>query len=314
MGAGRMVLGTWSNTEKHVIVMQGRVHPYEGVAYCHCTFYIWVLRELGVRLLVLTNAAGGLNPSFRVGQICLIKDHVDLAAFSGGNPLFGLRDLRLMDQRFVDMSAVYDVNYRQALKACALQEGLADDLVEGIFVMRAGPTFETPAEGRVLRHVFGADVVGMSTVYEAAVARAINLPVIALSLVTNPVTLQYKEDNNRRNSEAGKSGNKGGNNIENNERDKMGNAVANASLTKTSLNDTGNNESANMECEGRNGHLGRGENKLDGPIPNGFLSTTTADQQQKDEIIATEDVLAESKRATPKFVKLFTAFLGQLQI
>jgi purine-nucleoside phosphorylase len=173
---------------RDVVVMQGRFHPYEGHPYWRAAIYVWVLHQLGVQALVLTNASGGLNRSLHVGQLCLIKDHLDLPGCSGGTPLYGMSDARLFRERFVAMAGAYDRTLRRSLLAAARSLGFGDDVTEGVYAVRSGPNYETPAEGRMLLRM-GADVVGMSTVFEAAAARAVGLRVLGLSLVTNLVSL-----------------------------------------------------------------------------------------------------------------------------
>ena len=112
-----MVLGRFHG--KPVVVVQGRAHPYEGHRHWQSALYVWVLRELGVRVLVLTNAAGGLNPAYRVGQLVLVKDQLDLPTFAGMNALYGMRDVRLFEQRFVPMRAAYDLELRRLALTCA---------------------------------------------------------------------------------------------------------------------------------------------------------------------------------------------------
>lgn len=104
---------------KPVVLLQGRAHPYEGYRHWQSAFYVWVLRELGVRVLVLTSASGGLNPEYRVGQLVLVKDQIDLPSFAGLNAIYGLRDERLVEQRFVSMRGAYDLELRRLLLACA---------------------------------------------------------------------------------------------------------------------------------------------------------------------------------------------------
>lgn len=182
-----MVLGRLEGRD--AVVMQGRFHPYEGHSYWRAALYVWVLRQLGVKVLVLTNAAGGLNRSLKAGKLCLLKDHLDLPGCSGGTPLYGMNDARLYSERFVPMANAYDRALRRSLLAAARSLGFGDEVMEGVYAVRSGPNYETPAEGRMLIGM-GADVVGMSTVFEAAAARAVGLRVLALSLVTNMVSLE----------------------------------------------------------------------------------------------------------------------------
>jgi len=159
-------------------VMQGRVHQYEGYTAKQAAFPVRVLARMGVRALVLTNAAGGINAAYQQGALVVISDHINL---QGTNPLTGRNDPRL-GPRFPDMTEAYSRAYRRI----ALEEGrhLGLNLEEGVYAALAGPNYETPAEIRYLRAV-GADLVGMSTVPEVIAARHMGLSVLAISCVTN---------------------------------------------------------------------------------------------------------------------------------
>lgn len=174
--AGRLVLGNIGSTP--MVAMQGRFHFYEGYALEEATFYVRVLHALGVRALVLTNAAGGINTTFEQGALMLISDHLNLI---GANPLRGANDERF-GARFPDMSKVYDEEYR----SIAREEAAAMNfqLQEGVYAALSGPSYETPAEIRMLR-TLGADAVGMSTVPEAIVARHCGMRVLGISCITN---------------------------------------------------------------------------------------------------------------------------------
>jgi purine-nucleoside phosphorylase len=174
--AGRLVLGRVSGTP--VVVLQGRFHFYEGYALDEVTFPIRVLGLLGIKALILTNAAGGLNNSFSQGALMLISDHLNLM---GTNPLLGANDPRF-GTRFPDMSEVYDREFQEATIAEARDMKL--ELKRGIYAALTGPSYETPAEIRMLR-ALGADAVGMSTVPEAIVARHMNIKVLGISCITN---------------------------------------------------------------------------------------------------------------------------------
>ncbi|MDX6271689.1 MAG: purine-nucleoside phosphorylase [Acidobacteriota bacterium] len=174
--AGRLVVGRVAGTP--VIVQQGRFHFYEGYALDEVTFPVRVFGLLGVKSLVLTNAAGGLNNSFKQGALMLISDHLNLM---GTNPLLGANDARF-GARFPDMSEVYDREFQEAVICEAQAMGL--ELKRGIYAALTGPSYETPAEIRMLR-ALGADAVGMSTVPEAIVARHMNLKVLGISCITN---------------------------------------------------------------------------------------------------------------------------------
>jgi purine-nucleoside phosphorylase len=174
--AGRLVVGRVAGTP--VIVQQGRFHFYEGYALDEVTFPVRVFGLLGVKSLVLTNAAGGLNNSFKQGALMLISDHLNLM---GTNPLLGANDARF-GARFPDMSEVYDREFQEAV-ICEAQ-AMEIELKRGIYAALTGPSYETPAEIRMLR-ALGADAVGMSTVPEAIVARHMGLKVLGISCITN---------------------------------------------------------------------------------------------------------------------------------
>ena len=174
--SGRLVLGRVSGAE--VAVMQGRFHFYEGYALEDVTFPVRVLALCGVKSLVLTNAAGGLNNSLKQGSLMLISDHLNLI---GANPLRGPNDERF-GPRFPDMTEVYDRAYQEV--AIAEAHALEIELRRGVYAALSGPTYETPAEIRMLR-ALGADAVGMSTVPEAIVARHAGMKVLGISCITN---------------------------------------------------------------------------------------------------------------------------------
>lgn len=174
--AGRLVLGTINGCP--VVIMQGRVHLYEGYPASQVAFPMRVFARLGVRAAILTNAAGGINMDYGQGALVLIKDHINL---QGQNPLVGPEDQRL-GPRFIDMTEAYSRNYRRMAVEAAKK--LGSELPEGIYAGLPGPSYETPAEIRFLRAI-GADLVGMSTVPEVIVARQMGIKVLAISCVTN---------------------------------------------------------------------------------------------------------------------------------
>ncbi|HEX8285186.1 MAG TPA: purine-nucleoside phosphorylase [Pyrinomonadaceae bacterium] len=174
--AGRLVIGKVGGVA--VAAMQGRFHFYEGYTLEEVTFPVRVLGLLGAQSLVLTNAAGGLNNSYEQGALVLISDHLNLM---GTNPLLGRNDPRF-GPRFPDMTEVYDREYQDAAITEAREMGL--ELRRGIYAGLTGPSYETPAEIRMLR-LLGADAVGMSTVPEAIVARQMGLRVLGFSCITN---------------------------------------------------------------------------------------------------------------------------------
>jgi purine-nucleoside phosphorylase len=161
-----------------VVVMQGRVHLYEGYPASRVAFPIRVFARLGVRAAILTNAAGGINLDYGQGSLVVIKDHINL---QGQNPLVGPEDPRL-GLRFIDMTEAYSRSYRRLALAAAKRIGIA--VPEGVYAGLLGPSYETPAEIRFLRAI-GADLVGMSTVPEVIVARQMGIKVLAISCVTN---------------------------------------------------------------------------------------------------------------------------------
>jgi purine-nucleoside phosphorylase len=174
--AGRLVMGKVGG--EPVVAMQGRVHFYEGFTPAQVAFPTRVLCSLGIRALVVTNAAGGVNFDFRPGDLMMITDHLNL---SGYNPLVGHNDERL-GPRFPDMSAAYAPQLRKLLKETAAQRKIA--LKEGVYASVSGPSYETPAEIRMLR-TLGADAVGMSTVPEVIAASHMGVPVAGVSCITN---------------------------------------------------------------------------------------------------------------------------------
>ncbi len=162
----------------HVLVMQGRFHYYEGYGMQQVTFPIRVMKELGVKYLLLSNAAGGMNPDYKKGDLVLLTDHINEQP---ENPLRGLND-RAFGNRFVDMCCPYDEELNKKIAMTA--EKLSVLLRRGIYVAVAGPNLETRAEYRHLRSI-GADMVGMSTVPEVIVANHIGLPCAAVSVITD---------------------------------------------------------------------------------------------------------------------------------
>jgi purine-nucleoside phosphorylase len=181
--AGRLLLGTLENVP--VVLMQGRIHGYEGYSLPALTLPVRVMRMLGAQTLIVTNAAGGVNPAYAPGDFMLIRDHINFPGLSGLNPLMGPNDERL-GPRFPALARAYDAELR------ALARGVAAGhpeitLHEGIYAMVGGPSYETGAELRFLRTI-GADAVGMSTAPEVVVARHMAMRVLGLSLITNKAT------------------------------------------------------------------------------------------------------------------------------
>lgn len=189
--SGRLLIGTLEGTP--VIVMQGRVHLYEGYDIQEITFPVRVMKMLGAQVLIVTNAAGGVNPIYRPGDFMLIQDHINMPGLAGHNPLIGPNDARL-GTRFPPLAKAYD---RQLL---ALASNIADSIYgitlhQGVYTMVAGPSFETGAELRYLRAI-GTDAVGMSTVPEVIVARHMEMKVLGISLITNTATGSETEEIN----------------------------------------------------------------------------------------------------------------------
>lgn len=177
--AGRLVCGRLEG--RSVLVQQGRAHYYEGYSLSQTTLPVRVMQLLGIKLLIVTNAAGGLNPQFRPGELMLIRDHINLMGMAGQSPLRGPNDPRL-GVRFPEMSTAYDAGLAAAAVQVAREAGMT--LHQGVYVCLAGPSFESPADIRFLRLV-GADAVGMSTVPEVVVARHGGLRVLGVSGISN---------------------------------------------------------------------------------------------------------------------------------
>ncbi len=173
---GQLIYG--NHMGKRVILLAGRFHYYESHDMDVTAFPARVMVELGVKRFIITNACGSVNTSFKAGQLMLISDHIN---YSGANPLIG-ENLDEYGPRFPDMSYTYRKDLRDKLKEKASEEGI--DLVEGVYMMFSGPSFETPAEVRFAR-IAGADAVGMSSVPEAIIASHAGLEVIGISLLTN---------------------------------------------------------------------------------------------------------------------------------
>ena len=174
--AGQMVIGKAGDVP--VAVMQGRAHLYEGYSAQEVAFPIRVFGRMGIRAVILTNAAGGINLRYQQGALVLISDHINL---QGTNPLAGPNDDRF-GLRFPDMTHAYDRSYRAMAREEAGKLGMT--LHEGVYVALLGPSYETPAEIRYLRTI-GADLVGMSTAFEVIAARHMGIKVLAISCVTN---------------------------------------------------------------------------------------------------------------------------------
>lgn len=177
--SGNLVLGTLEGVP--VVTQQGRAHLYEGYTPQEVTFPVRVMHTMGVKTLILTNAAGGINTGFNAGDIMLINDHIYFVGLAGMSPLMGPNDASI-GERFVGMAQTYDRDLRTLAKRVSASSN--ETLQEGVYACISGPQFETPAEIRMLR-LWGADAVGMSTVHEVVVARHAGMRVLAFSSITN---------------------------------------------------------------------------------------------------------------------------------
>ena len=173
--SGKLIFGKLGN--KEIMAMQGRFHFYEGYSMKEVTFPVRVMRELGIKTLFVSNAAGGMNPDFIIGDLMIINDHIN---FFPEHPLRG-KNIPYGD-RFPDMSAAYDKSLIAMAKEIAAEKGIR--VVEGVYLGTQGPTFETPAEYRMF-HRMGGDAVGMSTVPEVIVARHCGIRVFGISVITD---------------------------------------------------------------------------------------------------------------------------------
>jgi purine-nucleoside phosphorylase len=173
---GKLIYGELSG--KKVIIMQGRFHLYEGYSLNDVTFPVRVMKELGIKKLLVSNASGAINLNFKKGEIMLIDDHINL---QGGSPL-AFKGVDKLGERFVDMSAPYDKKMNDALETIASEHNI--DLHKGVYASVVGPQLETRAEYRYLK-IIGADAVGMSTVPEVIVANHLAIPVAAVSVLTD---------------------------------------------------------------------------------------------------------------------------------
>lgn len=174
--SGKLIFGELGG--KNVVAMQGRFHFYEGYSMQQVTFPVRVMSALGVQTLFVSNAAGGVNPAFEIGDLMIINDHIN---FFPGNPLIG-KNIAELGPRFPDMSEPYSKSIIAKAKSIALSENIK--VQEGVYLGLSGPTFETPAEYRMVYRL-GADAVGMSTVPEVIVARHMSIPCFAVSIITD---------------------------------------------------------------------------------------------------------------------------------
>jgi purine-nucleoside phosphorylase len=185
---GRLVIGELEG--RQVLIMQGRAHHYEGYSPQRMCLPIRAMQLLGISILMVTNAAGGLNPAFKAGDLMLITDHINLIGMAGLNPLRGPNDPEL-GPRFVDMSQAYDLKLREM--ALRVAKDLGFPLHQGVYICLAGPSFETPADLKFLR-LIGVDAVGMSTVPEVTIARHAGMRVLGVSGISNVAVIEPQEE------------------------------------------------------------------------------------------------------------------------
>jgi purine-nucleoside phosphorylase len=183
--SGKLIFGHLGENSTSVMCMVGRFHYYEGHNFFTNTLPIRIAKLLGVKFLVVTNAAGGVNDSYKPGDLMVINDHINLPGLAGANPLRGA-NLDSFGPRFLPLSDAYDFHLRYELFKCAQKLGISRPIHEGTYFYACGPTFESRAECRMLK-ILGADAVGMSTVPEVIIARHSGMKVIGLSLITNSV-------------------------------------------------------------------------------------------------------------------------------
>lgn len=181
---GNLIAGTLGG--KPVLAMQGRFHYYEGYPMEQVTLPIRVMKVLGIKYLFVSNAAGGVNFDYKIGDLMIIRDHLNLLP----NPLIG-KNMEEFGPRFPDMTRPYEPKLIKMMEEIASQEGIA--LKKGVYLASTGPTYETPAEYKYFRTI-GADAVGMSTIPEVIVARHSSIPVFGMSVITNEAHDDYAED------------------------------------------------------------------------------------------------------------------------
>lgn len=188
--SGKLIMGTWNG--RRVVVMSGRFHYYEGYSMQQVTFPIRVMKQLGAHTIFITNASGGLNPQFKVGELMAVTDHINL---NSDNPLSGT-NIDELGPRFPDQHAVYDKTLVEKANEIAAQHQVK--LHRGVYVGVPGPTFETPAEYRYM-HIIGGDAVGMSTVPEAIAANHMGMRIFCISVICDegnpavPVKISHRE-------------------------------------------------------------------------------------------------------------------------
>lgn len=185
---GNLVFGNLGNMP--VVCMQGRFHPYEGYSSALCSMPIKIFKILGVKMVVLTNAAGGINPEYKVGDLMLLKDHISLPGFALSHPLIGPNDERF-GPRFLPLNKIYCKKVRELFKECS--QNVDVTVHEGCYGSIGGPTYESPTDSRYCKNS-GMDCVGMSTTHEAVVALYCGMKVLAFSIVTDVVSLEFDNE------------------------------------------------------------------------------------------------------------------------
>ncbi|XP_065556649.1 purine nucleoside phosphorylase-like [Artemia franciscana] len=195
---GQMVIGLLKNVP--VVCMQGRFHPYEGYPTWKCALPVRVLHLMGVKSLIISNAAGSLMSDHRVGDIMIIKDHISMPGLAGRSPLVGSNDNRF-GTRFPSMQGAYNKKYREYALKIGEEIGLKDNIHEGVYCMNGGPVYETPAECRMLLNTLNINAVGMSTVPEVVVARHCGMLVFAFSLISNKCVMDTDSENSPNHAE-----------------------------------------------------------------------------------------------------------------
>lgn len=188
--AGKLVFGVLNGV--NVMCMQGRFHAFEGYPVWKCAMPVRVMKLCGVTHLIATNAAGGISEHLEVGDIMIIKDHINLLGLFGNSPLIGPNDERF-GPRFPATVKSYDKELRRKVASVAKEMGISNIIKEGVYCAQGGPAFETVAEIRCLK-TMGVDAIGMSTVHEVVTARHCGLTVVGLSLITNRCALSYEEE------------------------------------------------------------------------------------------------------------------------
>ncbi|CAO1406379.1 unnamed protein product [Diamesa serratosioi] len=186
--AGKMVFGLLDGIP--VMCMQGRFHYYEGYPLAKCSMPVRVMKLCGCTHLIATNAAGGLNGAYNVGDIMIVKDHINIMGFAGNSPLQGPNDLRF-GPRFPPMNRAYDPELISVAKQISKDMGIERETKCGVYICVGGPNYETVAELRMWK-ILGVDAVGMSTIHEVIIARHCDLKVFALSLITNRCETEYE--------------------------------------------------------------------------------------------------------------------------